>query len=83
MTTWKGTVSRTFALAHVVWPTDKVLVASEECADQGGPKARTEEQRLRALALVDAGVSWAAAGREVGVAKTTVQTWVKKRRLAA
>ena len=52
------------------------------CADQGGPKARTEEQRLRALELVDAGWSWAQAAREVGVPKTTVQTWIKKRSVA-
>ena len=66
----------------MVWPTDKVLVASEACAEQGGPKARTEEQRLRALELVDAGMSWAQAGREVGVPKTTVQTWLKRRSVA-
>ena len=75
-----GLLDSDVALAHVVWPTEEVLVASEACADQGGPKARTEEQRLRALELVDAGWSWAAAGREVGVPKTTVQTWIKKRR---
>jgi hypothetical protein len=32
---------------------------------------------LRALALVDAGWSWAEAAREVGVAKGTVGTWVR------
>jgi hypothetical protein len=73
----QGLLDSDLALAHVVWPTDKVLVASETCADQGGPKARTE-QRVRALELVDAGGSWAEAGREVGVPKTTVQTWIKK-----
>jgi hypothetical protein len=46
----QGLLDSNVTLAHVVWPTDKVLVASEVCADQGGPKARTEEQRLRALA---------------------------------
>jgi len=78
----QGLLDSDVALAHVVWPTDKVLVASEVCADQGGPKARTEAQRLRALELVDGGMSWAAAGREVGVPKTTVQTWIKKRSVA-
>ena len=79
----QGLLDSDLARAHVVWPTDKVLVASGACADQLGPKARTEEQCLRALALVDAGWSWAAAGREVGAPKTTVGTWIKKRRLAA
>jgi hypothetical protein len=32
--------------------------------------------------LVDAGWSWAQAGREVGVPKTTVGTWIKKRSVA-
>ena len=79
----QGLLDRDIALAHAAWPTAEVLVASEACADQGGPKARTEEQRSRALELVDAGMSWAAAGREVGVPKTTVGTWIRKRRLAA
>jgi Homeodomain-like domain len=78
----QGLLDSDLALAHVVWPTDKLLVASEECADQSGPKARTEEQRLRELELVDAGWSWAQAAREVGVPKTTVQTWIKKRSVA-
>jgi hypothetical protein len=37
----------------------------------------SESQRLRALALVDAGWSWGEAAREVGVAKGTVGTWVR------
>ena len=77
-----GLLDSDLALAYVVWPTDKVLVASDAVADQGGPKARTEEQRVRALELVDAGWSWAAAGREIGVPKTTVQTWLKRRSVA-
>jgi Homeodomain-like domain len=44
-------------------------------------KRRSEAQRLRALELVDAGWSWAAAGREVGAAKQTVGTWIRKRQL--
>jgi Homeodomain-like domain len=51
--------------------------------DQGGRQVWTDEQRVRALGLVDAGWLWAQAGREFGVAKTTVGTWVRKRQLAA
>jgi hypothetical protein len=40
----------------------------------------TVEQKRRALELVDAGMSWAAAGREVGAPKSTVQVWVSARR---
>jgi hypothetical protein len=63
----QGLLDSESALTLVVWPTDKVLIASEACADQGGHKARTEGQRLRALELVDAGYSWAQASREFGV----------------
>jgi hypothetical protein len=76
----QGLLDSEAALTLVVWPTDKVLIASEACADEGGPKARTEQQRLRALELVDAGWSWAQTGREVGVPKTTIGTWIRKRR---
>jgi hypothetical protein len=40
----------------------------------------TAEVRVRALELVDAGMSWAAPGREVGVPKPTIGQWVSARR---
>jgi hypothetical protein len=70
------------ALALVVWPSVAVVAASVAAVDAGKTrKRRSEAQRLRALELVDAGWSWAAAGREVGAPKQTVGTWVRKRRL--
>ena len=50
-------------------------------AAEGGVRRALRRTRLRALELVDAGWSWAQAGREVGVAKT-IQTWIKKRSAA-
>jgi transposase-like protein len=48
-------------------------------AESGGRRRYSDAQRLRALELVDCGCSWAEGGREVGVPKTTVGTWVRKR----
>jgi DNA-binding NarL/FixJ family response regulator len=79
----QGLLDSEAALTLVVWPTDKVLIASEACADQDGRNAYTEGQRERALELVDSGLSWAQAGREVGVSKSTVGTWVRKRQRPA
>jgi hypothetical protein len=78
----QGLLDPEAALTLVVWPTDKVLISEPGVRRSGGPESRTEEQRLRALALVDAGWSWAAAVREVGVPKTTVGTWIRKRSVA-
>ena len=39
--------------------------------------SHSAETRQRALELVASGLSWAAAGRELGVGKSTVQGWVK------
>ena len=75
----KGLMDGMLALSYVIFPSEAVEAASTAVAAEGGRKTWTDEQRLRALELVDAGWSWAAAAREVGVAKTTVQGWVKKR----
>jgi hypothetical protein len=79
----KGLIDGMLALSYVVWPSVEVEAASDAVAVNGGRRMYSDAQRLRALELVDSGCSWAEAGREVGVPKTTVQTWIKKRRLAA
>ena len=71
------------ALSYVLWPTETVEDASEAVAAKGVVRGRhCERTRLRPLELVDAGYSWADAGREVDVPKTTVGTWVRKRQHA-
>jgi Homeodomain-like domain len=80
----RGQLDPRDALALVAWPTQKVVAASAAAVGAGRTrKRRSEAQRLRALELVDAGWSWAAAGREVGAPKQTVGTWIRKRRRVA
>jgi Homeodomain-like domain len=79
----RGQLDPRDALALVAWPSVAVVAASAAAVDAGKTRhRRPEKERLRALELVDAGWSWAAAGREVGVPKTTVQTWIKKQSVA-
>jgi Homeodomain-like domain len=79
----RGQLDPRDALALVAWPSVTVVAASAAAVGAGRTrKRRSEAQRLRALELVDEGWSWAATGREVGVPKTTVQTWIKKRSVA-
>ena len=67
-----GLLDGALALSYVLWPTEAVEAASEAAAAEGAvPGRHRERTRLRALELVEAGWSWAEAGREVGVAKTT------------
>src|SRR5262245_17901983 len=47
-----------------------------------GSREYPEEVRQRALELVDADCSWAQAAAEVGVPKSTVGDWIRKRRVA-
>ena len=80
----QGLLDSDLALAHVVWPTQDVLIASASVAAEGDRRrGHSERTRLQALDLVDAGWSWAQAAREVGVAKQTVGGWVRKRQRAA
>jgi hypothetical protein len=77
----KGMIDGELALSYISWPSETVAAASAAVAAEGGVRRRCrDEQQAQALALVDAGWSWAQAGREVGVPKTTVGTWVRKRR---
>jgi hypothetical protein len=81
----KGLIDGILALSYIVWPSEAVEAASTDVATAVtvGDKRRrgySDGRRLRALELVDAGWSWAQAGREVGVPKTTVQAWIKKRK---
>ena len=79
----RGLLDPRDALALVAWPSGKVAAASVAAVGAGRTrKLRPEKERLRALELVDAGWSWAAAGREVGAPKSTVGTWLKKRSVA-
>jgi hypothetical protein len=55
------------ALSFVVWPSPRLAALSLE-----GRRVYSEETRLRALGFVDGGMSWAVAGRELGVPKPTV-----------
>jgi hypothetical protein len=80
----KGLLDPAVALSYAVWPTPAVEAASEAGAAEGIRRGQhCERTRLLALELVDRGYSWASAGRSVGVPKTTVGTWVRKRQLAA
>jgi transposase-like protein len=66
------------------WPPEEVVSASNTVAAAGERRRGcSEEQRLRALALVDGGYSWAQAAREVGVTKATIGTWIRRRRQLA
>ena len=79
----KGFIDGALALSFILWPSEAVEAASDAVAAEGGVRrGYSDEQRLRALELVDAGRSWAEAGRELGLPKTTVGAWVRKRRLA-
>jgi hypothetical protein len=79
----KGLLDGMLALSYVIFPSEAVEAASALVAAEGGVGRRcSDATRLRALELVDAGMSWAQAAREVGVAKTTVGTWIRKRKLA-
>ena len=79
----RGLLDPRDALALVAWPSGKVVAASVAAVDAGKTrKRRPKKEELRALELVDAGWSWAAAGREVGAPKSTVGTWLKKRSVA-
>jgi hypothetical protein len=77
----QGLLDSDLALAHVVWPTPDVQVASDTVAAEGGRRCTPSEAQVRALELVDSGWSWAEAAREVGVAKGTVGGWIRKRKL--
>jgi hypothetical protein len=46
------------------------------------PKQHSEEVRRRAVELVESGLSWGAAAREVGVHKSTVGDWVRRAAVA-
>ena len=65
------------ALDYVVSPTPRLAAINSEPG-----RIHSEETRRRALDLVDAGMSWAAAGREVGVPKPTIGMWVSARHAA-
>jgi hypothetical protein len=79
----KGLIDGELALIYILWPSAAVESASAVVAAEGGVRRRcSDATKLWALELVDAGWSWAAAGREAGVPKTTVQTWIKKRSVA-
>jgi len=71
-----GEFSPEVALSYVVWPTASL-------ADIPGRMEHDASIRQRALELVDAGLSQAQAGAAVGVPRTTIQTWVRQRRVAA
>jgi hypothetical protein len=67
------------ALAHVVWPTDKVLVASDACADRGGHRGWTDAHREEARRLHAEGLSWSQIAERVcgdKRFKSTVQGWL-------
>jgi hypothetical protein len=66
------------ALSYVVWPSRKLAEASASITR----RVYGEDVRRRALELVDAGYSWSAAGREVGVHKATVGDWVRRAAVA-
>ena len=79
----KGLLDGALALSYVLWPTEAIEAASEAVAAEGAVRGRhSERTRLRALELIDLGHTWAEAGRLVGVPKTTVQTWIKRRSVA-
>jgi Homeodomain-like domain-containing protein len=75
-----GEVDPALALSHVVWP-DRTL--AELSATVSRPTPRPDELRQRALELVSAGLSQAAAGAAIGVPRTTIQLWVRQLRLAS
>jgi hypothetical protein len=68
-------------LSYVLWPTPEIMAACERVAAEGG-RRYAPEVRERALALVDAGLSHSEAGHEVGLPRSTVTAWVRKRRAA-
>jgi len=75
-----GLLDGELALSYVLFPSEAIDAAATMVAATGGRRhGYSDEQKRRALDLVDAGWSWAQAGREVGVAKTTVGTWIRKR----
>ena len=79
-----GSLDGEVALLYVIFPTEDVEAASNALAASiKGRRTYKGEHRRRALALVDAGYSWARAGHEVGASKATVGKWLKKRRLGA
>ena len=78
-----GVLDGLLALSYVIFPNEAVESASAVVAAESRMRhGYSDEQRVRALTLVDAGWSWAEAGRELGLPKTTVGTWVRKRQLA-
>ena len=76
-----GLIDFELALAFVIFPSEEVESASAVVAAAGERRhGYSDAQKRRALDLVDAGYSWAQAGREVGVPKPTIGTWVRRRR---
>jgi hypothetical protein len=77
------------ALSLVVWPPARLEEASAyrprqkaSNTDRSPRQRYSEDVRRRALELVDSGMSWGQAARELGVPKTTIGVWIKKRRVA-
>ena len=70
-----GELEPAAALSYVIWPSMAVAAASTQ---RGG----NAERRERALALVDAGVSWAEAAACVGVTKASIGDWLRTTRTA-
>ncbi len=79
----KGLLDGELALAYVIFPTEAVEAASAAVAVEDERPRSSASAQVRALELVDAGWSWSEAGREVGVPKSTVGAWIRKRRVAA
>jgi hypothetical protein len=76
----RGDLDPGLALSHVLWP-GKAL--AELSATSQRLTEWPDELRLRALELVDSGLSQAKAGAAVSVPRSTVQMWVRQRRAAA
>jgi len=61
-------------------PEETAAARKRAAQTRGSPQAWTEADRVRALELVDGGMSQSEAGRELGVPRPTVGSWVSARR---